>query len=391
MAQNNNRLEYLQSIRGLAAIQVLISHLVLAYFPLLIYAKKQEFETSIHHSPLYFLYDGNAAVDTFFILSGLVLTISFSKIECKLWKVLCSRYIRLSLPALAACSVSFFAIAYLGRPNIDAGKVTGSVWLSQEWQTPNGVAFFFKDVFLNGLLLGYKETSVWRMLGSTFTFDSIYTSYIPPMWTLSIEFIGSILVLIWTMIYRKSIYAWLVVVALSSVFFFFTHFICFAIGHLLGATMRDGRLMKFPWLISIALISVGFLICVGSEIWTSFDILDGCKNASFFSLPCTPKFQQTIGATLLFLGIVSFEPAIKILSLPSLKRLGDLSFSIYLIHWPVLIGFGSFLFLSVQNTIGIFTAKILCALFVASAAYLVAIPFSRIDRLSINLSKRVKA
>ena len=75
------RIAYLESIRGLAALQVLLLHFFAAFAPDLVFSLPAGAAVAgrIHLSPLYFLYDGYSAVYIFFALSGYVLTRSFER------------------------------------------------------------------------------------------------------------------------------------------------------------------------------------------------------------------------------------------------------------------------------------------------------------------------
>src|ERR1700737_383359 len=74
------RLAYLESIRGLAAVQVVLLHFLSAFWPDLVFESVSRSPAwYVHLSPLYFLYDGYSAVYIFFVLSGYVLTRSFER------------------------------------------------------------------------------------------------------------------------------------------------------------------------------------------------------------------------------------------------------------------------------------------------------------------------
>src|ERR1700726_5042738 len=75
------RIAYLESIRGLAALQVLLLHFLSAFAPDLVFTPPPDaiVARTIHLSPLYFLYDGYSAVYIFFVLSAYVLTRSFER------------------------------------------------------------------------------------------------------------------------------------------------------------------------------------------------------------------------------------------------------------------------------------------------------------------------
>mgnify|MGYP006276608717 CR=1 FL=1 len=75
------RSHYLDIIRGLACLQVLLLHIAEAFFPALATEKITDFTIGglVHGSPLYLIYDGYTGVFIFFLLSGYVLTPSFNK------------------------------------------------------------------------------------------------------------------------------------------------------------------------------------------------------------------------------------------------------------------------------------------------------------------------
>src|ERR1700722_2863045 len=103
------RIAYLESIRGLAALQVLLLHFFAAFAPDLVFALPAGAAVAgrIYLSPLYFLYDGYSAVYIFFALSGYVLTRSFERHLARpsartMFSQVLARVVRLGLPALAA-------------------------------------------------------------------------------------------------------------------------------------------------------------------------------------------------------------------------------------------------------------------------------------------------
>ena len=98
------RIAYLESIRGLAALQVLLLHFLAAFAPDLVFSLPAGAAVAgyIHLSPLYFLYDGYSAVYIFFALSGYVLTRSFERHLAQPSSQILARVIRLGLPAITA-------------------------------------------------------------------------------------------------------------------------------------------------------------------------------------------------------------------------------------------------------------------------------------------------
>src|ERR1700688_4423193 len=101
------RIAYLESIRGLAALQVLLLHFLGAFAPDLVVSLPAGAGIAgyIHLSPLYFLYDGYSAIYIFFALSGYVLTRAFERHLANPSSQVLARVVRLGLPALAATLV----------------------------------------------------------------------------------------------------------------------------------------------------------------------------------------------------------------------------------------------------------------------------------------------
>ncbi|MDR0805262.1 MAG: acyltransferase family protein [Enterobacteriaceae bacterium] len=102
----------LDSIRGIACLIVVFSHLSLVFFPQLhLFSVDKNVPKSnilqyIHELPFGFLYSGTAAVYCFFTLSGYVLARSFLRKEIK-WETLLlsiiKRYPRLAIPSTVSC------------------------------------------------------------------------------------------------------------------------------------------------------------------------------------------------------------------------------------------------------------------------------------------------
>src|ERR1700688_3135503 len=131
------RIAYLESIRGLAALQVLLLHFFAAFAPDLVNALPAgaAIAGAIHLSPLYFLYDGYSAVYIFFALSGYVLTRAFERHLARPSSQTLARIVRFGLPAIAAALVAAVVMLMFGKPNVPAGELSGSVWFVSQWNS----------------------------------------------------------------------------------------------------------------------------------------------------------------------------------------------------------------------------------------------------------------
>jgi peptidoglycan/LPS O-acetylase OafA/YrhL len=386
------RVGYLESIRGLASLQVLVLHVLTAFAPGLVFSTLATGTIAglVHQSPLFYIYDGYSAVYLFLVMSGTVLTAAFAPRLDQPGALLAGRVTRLLVPAAAACMFSFAIKMAVGSPNIAAGALTHSSWLSSLWRPPPGVGFLVRDAVVNGLFLGYAGMGTPTLFGFGRWLDPVTMAYVAPIWTLSVELQGSVLVLLLTLAQRRSRTSWLLALAAAATFLARTHFICFIAGHVLAVALRRGRLPDLPRAITVALIAAGIFLCVSAEVWQAPVLSRVCQAHLLVILPCTAHPQKVLGALVLYLGLVT-SPAIRAaLTRPLLVGLGRLSFSIYLVHWPIVFGLGALLLVTATPMIGLPAARLATIVVVLGASLVAAIVFTRIDAGAIILGRRVR-
>ena len=110
------KVQYLEGLRGIAAIQVVLFHFVAAFLPV----------TAEHAAPpFHILWDGHTAVYVFFLISGVVLTPSFARGGA--WpRQAAKRLVRLGIPVAAAAVVALALIALMPNAHTVAAWITGS-------------------------------------------------------------------------------------------------------------------------------------------------------------------------------------------------------------------------------------------------------------------------
>ncbi|MEH7495490.1 acyltransferase family protein, partial [Neobacillus niacini] len=114
------RYEELDSIRGLAAISVVLFHLGLVFY-------SRDF---VNFPPVHILFSGKEAVMLFFVLSGYVLSLPFYvKREFFYLNYIIKRICRIYIPYLVALSVSLFSINLYSNGGIE----TLSEWFNRYW------------------------------------------------------------------------------------------------------------------------------------------------------------------------------------------------------------------------------------------------------------------
>jgi peptidoglycan/LPS O-acetylase OafA/YrhL len=322
-------------LRGVAALNVAMTHFIAAFLPTMLHKNYPSLFPAnpapgaafdILTSPLAtILYNGHFSVLIFFALSGYVLTLPYysgdhgrDTLQKRLW----GRYLRLNIPIAVAILLAF-AVYRLGLySNVQAAAVSGSVnWLK---------TFYPEGIPASAAL----RDAVYGSIG----FGS--GTLVPPLWTLKIEFIGSLYVLAFYLVKPHArtlgpmLAAFLLLYAVhgeESIYYYVIF---------LGSTLGRARLGAGA---RLALLAAGlyfgcfqfesgayqFLPAVhihGVEIWEK-------KN-----------FYNALGALCLTAAVVQgagrrfFESAI-------VQFLARISFSLYLLHFIVLCSLGSWFYL----------------------------------------------
>jgi peptidoglycan/LPS O-acetylase OafA/YrhL len=390
-ASASERIAYLESIRGLAAIQVLLLHFFFAFVPDLVApAPSSALAASVHLSPLYFLYDGYSAVYIFFSLSGYVLTRSFERQLDQPPVQILARAVRLGLPALAATAFSASLMLIVGSANVEAGTLLSNAWFSRQWDADLSVLSVVRDGTINALLLGYRD-----MPGVAFLApwqQSVSQSFVTPLWTLSIEFYGSIAILFLCWCVRRSRHLWWIAMVLGAVFTIRSAYMCFFAGHLLAVTHRaEGPVStrkRFP----MALAASGVACCVIADVWQPGWLVGLCSYQVHWLFPgqLPPMQQKALGAALVLTGIIDLQVCRNFLSKPWLVVHSKLSFPLYLVHWPIMCGLSATAFVYLNKIVGIELAR-MCAIALGIAATAAAsVVFAAVDRYAVGLSSRLR-
>lgn len=179
---NKDKINHLDSIRGIASIFVLLSHISLVYFIYIhnfdrqIIPKDYNVQSWIHNSPFTFLFSGTSAVYIFFIMSGIVLSASAKKKKYSLVASMFSRYLRLALPVALSCCLAFLIYLFAYKLSIPRAVIPINNAVNIEVMT-----------FWNALLEG-GFSSIFNL--------HFANNYNPVLWTMSIEFYCSILIFI---------------------------------------------------------------------------------------------------------------------------------------------------------------------------------------------------
>lgn len=327
---DSKRLLALEGLRGVAAIIVVVYHILLMFWCAMIFGfdgnggvQNMRFEDNLFASPLFALYSGTFAVAIFFVLSGFVLSIGYfttGKIEI-IQKLAAKRYLRLMIPALASVMIAWLLITLGLSYSSEAFAFTRSIWLEDKWN-------FNPDFF----------AALWQGTWGIFTVGEVY--YNSVLWTMLFEFIGSFVVFLVLILFGKLEKRWIVYVFLI-IFTYQTWYMAFIIGMILADLYVKN---KFPFndaspkLMSFFLVLGLFFGGYPLFAPTQFSIYNTLKVTGLSDVQ-NLSLYTTLGATLVIIGVLAVPKVRKLFASKLISSLGKYTFSLYLVHKLVLFSF----------------------------------------------------
>jgi peptidoglycan/LPS O-acetylase OafA/YrhL len=357
----------LDGVRGLACLGVILFHFLVVFAPYVVYdgtpanTLDRSMQTWLHHSPFFFAVNGQFCVCVFFVMSGYVLTASLYRdfTVNALVRRVAGRFIRLYIPAAVSTLLAFTLMtAHLYRVDkISALRGDDAVAVPTNFVDPIGQ--LLRNLGLN------------TFLGAP-TVDQLYNT---PLWTMSIEFKGSMFVFLavalWA-VWRPS--RWFMAsVALSLLLLGQSREAYFG-AFLVGSMMAAWPTQKTNSVIVVAL-----------------PLIIGCALGSFTGLPLWHDATTRIycfGAILLVWGVLTGESVQQMFDARPLRWLGKQSFSLYLIHQPIIYSLGTATYLALIDS-GVMVALVAAFTAVIAASLALAPLFEFcVDAPSISLGRR---
>lgn len=266
------------------------------------------------NTPIRLFTAGNTVVRILFTLSGFVLSYKYivlgknKGMETDIVK----RYFRLAPPIIVANLLVYFLMKMGFLYNIEAGKISGSDTFLSLFNnfTPN--------------LIGCLKEAV-----GTCYFQGA-NGYIGPLWTIKYEFLGSILVLCVICICHNSVtrnffYCFYLL------FYYNSYYSYFVIGMLISDLYSDKLLNN---ILKKHKCFNNVLFCAGIWIVSMTDISDAFSYIFF-----------GFGLIIFFITLLNSSWGEMILGNKIMRKYGSLSYSVYILHWPVIESFSSAFYL----------------------------------------------
>lgn len=314
----NTHITSLDTLRGLAALSVVIGHYVLAYgLP----TQRTQNAWVLTETEILAWWDGAVPVSLFFVLSGFVLSLKFFRVSeapdlnnYHWLPYVTSRFCRIWFPYAAVLVLSSLMQRWWGISKVSTVPAS-SDWFQSLWQNTPTLADIAKQSFL--LRVVNSPTPAFAL--------------VPQAWTLALELVMSIVIPIGVLVAARSSW-WLVAVALFAVkplgvSFFLLHFVMGLLlakhlPYLIRLSDKRREVPAFAVLASLFLFVVRYcepveryLATRPAQTW----IVAGVASALLlFYVLVTPKVQ----------AYLTFAP---------LRYVGKISYSIYLIHFAVLL------------------------------------------------------
>lgn len=310
----------LDGLRGVAALNVAMAHFVLAFCPMLLKGQypdlqiapaEHDFLSEILSSfPVVVLFNGHFAVMVFFVLSGYVL--SLPNYEGRKDVLVCRlilRFPRLAMPLLVAVMISYLLWTHGGYVNVGATLVGASKWFSRYYNERPYIIDAMRELVFVG--------------------DNIF---IPPGWTIRFEFLGSVILLSYYLLCPYRLQRILFVPLAFVLWMYAKQDSIFLMSILLGSLFSVFDYGKSASLGLLFFLGV-FFGCY-SDLSNIYELLPKI-NPFDVEVFRAKDFYNLLGAFLIVFSVRNGFGE-QFFSSHPLQGLGVMSYSIYLMHFPVL-------------------------------------------------------
>lgn len=356
---------------------VVLSHSFLMFIPAMhsggVFDSK--WQEDLFNSPLTFFYKGGSAVSLFFVLSGLVLSLSCKKNNNEVLYIQSSalkRYIRLGVPVAASVIICYLLMLMDIFPDKNSNAAS----------MPLMAAFSFDENIVS---------AIWDASFGAMLFGNVKYNYV--LWTISIEFFGSILVYGFISLFSEN----KAILRVISFIAFFCMFLSSDINVIYYGLFISGVFLstfdvgkdngKISKLVSLLILFFGVYLVGYTPTSAAYKDLVNFYlylQSEYGALIQWPTFTISLGSFLIIASIFIDSRCLKVMTKRPVLFLGRLSFSIYLLHPFVISIIGYFIYKNTTSpSIGAFVTFVLTSLI----TILISIPFYLyIDRKAIMLA-----
>lgn len=384
------RLPTLDVLRGVAAFIVVIGHLFLMYPE----ADRMQIPTWLRISVLRILVNGHASVILFFILSGYVLSLPYLKGKPPLYSAyLIKRLFRIYIPF----SISILIAAALYTWSTPAATDIGSDWFHREW---SDTSLTLENIINHLVMTGISDQMwlngvMWSLvvelrISIIFPFIIYLCNFnrLALIAGISIYLITATIIVIYDMpMQTAESFAGTFIITLRFVPFFMAGILLAKHHEKIKARLNHITKLQF-FLLILFILSI---FCMPAEIYNQ-------KNISYLSTIISPEtlnnalkfsadFLIGLASSLLIVLVRHYGENMKLFTCTAMTWLGRVSYSLYLIHLPLV-------FVTFRLLLGHLSFFWICLIAIAVSLTAAAIFFALIEKPAMQagkyLSKRVE-
>ena len=336
------RIKQLDGVRGVAAMIVVVFHFLCLLQPGVV-PDMTPTPVFLADTPVAILWNGPFAVSIFFVLSGFVIAGAAERRNERVITNMVTRYIRLAVPVLASVILAWILLSIFPTATVDLGKVLNepSRWLTYTYQGE-----------IPPLYIAVMEGLVTNFLSGESLFNNV-------LWTMRIELIGSFL--IFGIYWLSAGKARMLILAFTGIVIFVLiepAYLAFVLGALIHEANIRGLLIKSGNFLPYLIFAGGIIL--GSP---------GLGTAERWGLPDVP-WRLTIGnphgliavfaAALLIIAIISSSRLGRYFSTHLCQWLGRISFSLYLVHVPLLYTLVAATYVNIESNLYVMATAYFC-------------------------------
>ncbi|WP_424768356.1 acyltransferase family protein [Paenibacillus sp. sgz302251] len=366
-----SRYEELDSLRGLAALSVFFSHMLLIF-------KGSLFSTLLfEYGPLRFMVAGSEAVTLFFVLSGFVLSLPFySNKKSNYITYAIKRFCRIYVPYIAAIMISllFWNMFY-------SGKISSfSDWFNVNWSYPLNISSLINHLLLIKTFTSNLNNVVWSLvhemrISLIFPFIMFLLVRMNLKQTIGMGVLLSVLSLIYATVTNAPF--------IGTELYATVHYTSiFILGALLAKYRYSitSKLLNIQTKFKICLLSFGFIFYLYAHPSFILNIVFHGFNPYYRTV--IDSWFTAFGASIIIVFSISSARFAHVLKNKAINYIGKISYSLYLTHLVVL-------FSCIHLLHGVIPTWAICLVVLVLTFVMSSSMYYLVERPSMKLGKNI--